>query len=248
MTTRHTPAVLAAFAAICFVIASAIAVDAHHAVLRFNLEEMTVTADRVFVGRCVSVKETREVIAQGLMPVTIYTFEVERSLKGSVPRRLTFRQLGHVPHRSLGKGGDITMHGETVTPETYIHGMSEYAVGDRMVLFLIPNYMNGTVTYPVGLYQGAFHISSVAPGQELVRNSINNLGLFTAAYNGTAMKADAARVIFPDRDTSLDEVAGSKTAAASMLRKRGALPLDAFLDLIVQINIAHGGAAGEVSR
>ena len=48
--------------------------DAHHAVLRFNLEEMTATADRIFVGRCLAVEETDEVIAQGRMPVTRYTF------------------------------------------------------------------------------------------------------------------------------------------------------------------------------
>lgn len=223
-------------------------IDAHHAVLRFNVEEMTVTADRVFVGRCVSATETRELIAKGLMPVTIYTFEVERALKGALPRRMTFRQLGHAPHRSLGKGSDVTMHGTTVTPDTFIHGMSHYDVGDRLVLFLIPNYLQGRVTYPVGLSQGAFRIATLPSGQQLVRNSINNLDLLTAPYNGTAMKASDARLIFPDRDVPLDAIAGSKPAAESLLRKRGGLPLDPFLELITAINAAHGGVKGEILR
>jgi hypothetical protein len=182
------------------------------------------------------------------MPVTIYTFEVERALKGKMSRRMTFRQLGHAPHRSLGKGGDITMHGTTVTPDTFIHGMSHYVVGDRLVLFLIPNYLQGTVTYPVGLSQGAFRIATLPSGQQLVRNSINNLDLLTAQYNGTAMKASDARLIIPERDVPLDAIAGSKPAAASLLRKRGGLPLDAFLDLVAEINAAHGGAKGEIVR
>lgn len=223
-------------------------IDAHHAVLRFNLEEMTVTADRVFVGRCVSATETRELIAQGLLPVTIYTFEVERAIKGALPRRLTFRQLGHAPRPSLGKGGDITMHGTTVTPDTFIHGMSHYTVGDRLVLFLIPNYLQGTVTFPVGLAQGAFRVATLPSGQQQVRNSINNLDLLTAPYNGTAMKASDARLIFPERDVPLEAIAGSKSAAAAMLRKRGALPLEVFVDFVAEINAAHGGARGEIVR
>src|SRR5215813_3166763 len=45
---------------------------AHHAVLRSNLEEMTVAADRVFLGKCIAVQETDRMIAQGMMAVTDY--------------------------------------------------------------------------------------------------------------------------------------------------------------------------------
>ena len=108
--------------------------SAHHAVLRFNLEELTVTADRIFVGRCVAVDETTDLVAAGRLPVTRYTFEVDRALKGSVPQRLVFAQLGHPARRASGKGGEITMHGKRVTPRTFLHGMSEYRIGDRAVL------------------------------------------------------------------------------------------------------------------
>jgi len=220
--------------------------NAHHAVLRFNLEEMTATADRIFVGRCLAVDETEEMIAQGMMPVTRYTFEVERAVKGKLPGQITFRQLGHPAHRALGKGREMTAHGEAVTPSTFFHGMSQYGVGDRVFLFLIPNYLGGKVTYPVGLYQGAFYVSRMPSGQELARNGINNLGLFTAPYNGTAMKATAAKLIFPERDDRLASIPGLSLKSQSLASKRGALPLDSLLELVDQINLAHGGERGAI--
>lgn len=216
---------------------------AHHLVLRFNLEEMTATADRVFVGRCAAVEETREMIAQGMMPVTRYTFEVERVIKGRVPRVLTFRQEGHRARIATGKAREMVMHGRVASPDTF-HGMSEYKIGDRVVLFLIPDYLGGKVTYPVGLYQGAFLVSDMPSGQRLVRNSINNLGLFTAPYNGWKLKAADARVVFPDRDDSIAGTSALGVDGAALVRKRGSLPLEDFLKLVEQIVAAHGGAKG----
>lgn len=213
--------------------------EAHHAVLRFNIEEMTATADRILVGRCVSVEQTEEMISRGLMPVTRYTFEVERAIKGRLPRQITFRQLGHPTHLA-GKVG-VTIHGRAAGPNSFLHGMTEYRVGDRYVLFLIPSYLGGTVTYPVGLYQGAFFIAEMPSGQKLARNSINNLGLFTAPYNGTKMKEVNAKVVFPQRG----EAALIETAR-TLSRKRGALPLDQFLELVEHIVAAHGDAPGAV--
>jgi hypothetical protein len=212
--------------------------DAHHAVLRFNLEEMTATADRIFVGRCAGVEQTEEMIAQGMMPVTRYTFEVERAIKGKLPATITFRQLGHPPRRA-GKG-EISIHGQAATTGAFLHGMSQYKPGDRCLLFLIPNYLGGKTTYPVGLYQGAFFVSEMPSGEKLARNSINNLGLFTAPYNGTKMKGSDAKIIFPEQ-------ASQNTTVESLARIRGALPLDQFLDLIEQIVIAHGGQRGTIT-
>lgn len=224
-------------------------VDAHHAVLRFNLEEMTATADRVFLGQCVEVQETEEMIAQGMMPVTVYTFEVERAIKGKVPKRMTFRQLGHQPKRSLNKGGETMSHGRAISKKTFFqHGMKEYRVGDRVVLFLIPNYLGGKVTYPVGLYQGAFFVSQMPSGQELARNSINNLGLFSANYNGYKMKASEAKVVFPDRNQPLIDVPGISIQSDDLTRKRGALPLDAFLGVVEHIVEAHGSQKGVITQ
>lgn len=231
--------------ALCALAASALSLpgDAHHMVLRFNLEEMTATADRVFLGRCVAVEETREMIAQGMMAVTRYTFEVEHVLKGRVPRVLTFRQEGHRARIATGKTREMVMHGRVASPDTF-HGMSEYKMGDRVVLFLIPDYLGGKVTYPVGLYQGAFLVSDMPSGQRLVRNSINNLGLFSAPYNGWKLKAADARVVFPDRDNAIADISALGVDGAALVRKRGSLPLDDFLRLVEQIVAAHGGSKG----
>ncbi|MFY9609501.1 MAG: hypothetical protein WAU45_12910 [Blastocatellia bacterium] len=213
---------------------------AHHMVLRFNLEEMTATADRVFLGRCIAVEETQEMIADGMMPVTRYTFEVERAIKGRVKRVLTFRQEGHRARIATGKKREMTMHGRVASPNTF-HGKSEYNLGDRIVLFLIPDYRGGKVTYPVGAYQGAFFVSAMPSGQQLVRNSINNLGLFTAPYNGWRLKSSDARVVFPDRDEPIADIATLGVDGAALVRKRGSLPLEDFLRLVEQIVVAHGG-------
>ena len=215
---------------------------AHHAVLRFNLEEMTQTADRIFVGECVDVVETTELIAQGMMPVTRYTFSVERAIKGSLPRRVTFSQLGHAAQPGFRKGTSPTVHGEAVSTGTFIHGMSQYSVGDRLLLFLIPDYLGGKVTYPVGLYQGAFKVSRMPSGQQLVRNNVNNIGLFTAPYNGTRMTRGDARMIFPESGTSTTDTIESLSV------KRGGLPLEQFLSTVEQIHAAHGGPKGAITQ
>jgi hypothetical protein len=226
--------------------------EAHHAVLRFNLEEMEATADRIFLGRCVNVEETEEVIAQGMMPVTHYTFEVEQAIKGKFKKQLTFSQLGHRARPSLGKEGGIRMHGEPVSTKEFIHGMAAYEVGDRALLFLIPNYLGDKVTYPVGLDQGAFYISTMPSGNDLIRNGINNTGLFDAPYNNYKMRESDARIIFPNLDEPINlERSGGKINtqnlnADELTSKRGALPLKDFVSLVEQIVVAHGNQKGVI--
>src|SRR5580693_4186790 len=128
----------------------------HHMVVRCNLEEMTQRADRIFLGQCTAVNETHRQIAQGNMAVTDYTFKVESVIKGNLPSVFTFTQLGHPTHMVKPKPGDVTIHGQVVTPETMLHGAASYNIGDRLLLFLVPNYLNNSVTAAVGLYQGAF--------------------------------------------------------------------------------------------
>jgi hypothetical protein len=227
---------------------------AHHMTLRANLEEITLAADRVFVGRCVAVEETEEEIAQGILGVTRYTFEVERAIKGKLPRRVTFTQLGHPAHKSLNKGGEITMHGNPVTSDNFLHGVAEYKVGDRMVLFLVKDYLGGKVTKPVADDQGAFYVSKMPSGQELVRNNLNNTGLFTTPYNNLDVKASDARIVFPDRDEPISVGPTGKDnqtlspASAALADKRGALPLDGFLEVVEKIVSAHGIEKGVINQ
>lgn len=229
--------------------------EAHHAVLRFNLEEMEATADRIFMGRCVAVETTEEFVAGGMMPITHYAFEVERALKGKFQKRIKFSQLGHPALAAKNQGGDITMHGRVVSTTEFIHGMATYSLGDRAVLFLIPNYMGGKFTYPVGLDQGAFLVSEMPSGSQLLRNSINNQSLFTAPYNNWRMKKDEARIIFPDREEPLSQASNGGISAqalsaekATLTRKRGALPLEAFLEVVADIVAAHGNEKGVITQ
>ncbi len=228
-------------------------IEAHHAVLRFNLEEMEATADRIFLGRCINVEETEEFIAQGMMTVTHYTFEVEQAIKGKFKKQVQFSQLGHRPRPSLGKERGIRMHGELVSAKEFIHGMAAYEVGDRAMLFLIPDYLGGKVTYPVGLDQGAFFVSTMPSGNELIRNGINNTGLFDAPYNNYKMKESDARIVFPNSDESLildrsGKINTQNLNADDLTGKRGALPLNDFVALVEQIVVAHGNQKGVIEQ
>lgn len=221
--------------------------SAHHAVIRVNLEEMTALADSVFVGRCINVEETRDMIAGGDLPVTRYTFEVERAIKGKMPKQITFSQIGHAPRRAIGKGDGLVSNGVRVKGGSFLHGASAYRVGDEVVLFLNPINEGTKVSSPVGLYQGAFFVSRMPSGQKLIRNSINNLGLFTTRYTGAKLKDSAAKLIFPDRDNPVDQSASLGLKSDSLARKRGSLPMEDFLNLVEQINIAHGGERGVIA-
>jgi hypothetical protein len=248
MSTRSMRIFLA-LAVVAFAVFSGVrTIDAHHAVLRFNLEEMTVAAERIFVGRCVSVEETEEMIGQGMMAVTRYTFEVERALKGELPEVVTFTQLGHPARRAVGKGGVPSKTKTAFSPNSLFHGSREYKVGERSVLFLIKEYSSGKVTRPVGLYQGIFEISRMPSGREVVRNSINNNGLFTAPYNGTRMKESDARIIFPERESLNEDRSNVGLQGRTLASKRGALPLDEFLGFVERIVDVHGGHKGVIVK
>jgi len=219
--------------------------DAHHAVLRFNLEEMTVTADRIFVGTCIGIDPAREAIAGGNLAVTRYTFTVEQVLKGNLPATFTYTQLGH-PARAAIKG-EPSMNGQAIQRGLTLHGAADFGVGDRLMIFLSPSYQNGRLTYPVGLDQGAFRIETDSTGQALARNDMNNLGLFTAPFNGQRIEGGAGKVIRPDDGVTISKAAQLSDAARSLSDKRGALPLGPLEELVARIHQAHGGAPGRLT-
>lgn len=222
------------------VCAPLVSVRAHHAVLRFNLEEMVATADRIFVGKCIDVKETKEMVAKGIMPVTYYTFTVSQVIKGKVPQTITFKQLGHRPRKPAAKNSGPLVGPYLADPKTYIHGMSGYVIGDELLLMLIPKYSAGELTYPVGLYQGAFFITRSSSGKALVKNSINNRGLFTNPYTNFSKSESAARVIFPNRDRAIIDSKLQPQSVETLVSKPGALPLDDLVALLREIVVAEG--------
>jgi hypothetical protein len=208
---------------------------AHHAVINFNLEEMVATSDRIFVGKCISIKETEEMIAQGILPVTTYTFEVSQVIKGQLPKTFSFKQHGHQGRKPTGKEVVPMIGGKVAEPRSYVHGMSYYNVGDEMMLMLIPQYMDNNFTYPVGLHQGAFYITRTGSGKNMVKNSINNRGLFTNPYSNFKKSADQARVIHPEQDQPVISARLSTQSVDTMISKPGALPLNDFVQLVSTI-------------
>jgi hypothetical protein len=218
--------------------------DAHHAVLRFNLEEMTLTADRIFVGTCVGIEPTREFIAGGNLAVTRYTFDIDQVLKGELPARFTFTQLGH-PQRPAMKG-EPSSHGQAIQRGITLHGAADFGVGDRLMIFLSPSYQNGRLTYPVGLDQGAFRLETDTAGQVLARNDMNNLGLFTAPFNGMRINGGEGKVVRPEDGETISKAVRLSDAARSLSEKRGALPLGPLEEIVVKIHQEHGGTAGRL--
>src|SRR5262249_6073934 len=88
--------------------------------------------------------ETGEMtIAGARLAVTVYTFRVSESFKGSAGRLLTFRQVG-VPE---GGAADLGRRA----------GLPVYSQGGDYLLFLLPESRAG-LTSPAGAAQGAFAI------------------------------------------------------------------------------------------
>src|SRR5262249_6793129 len=93
--------------------------------------------------------------------------------------------------------------------------------------------------------QGAFHVTTLETGGQMVRNGINNLGLFTAPYTGATLARNQATTIFPEQDNPISP-AGPVVDAEAMSHKKGALPLTGFIQLVDQINQSHGGRPGAI--
>jgi len=217
-------------------------------VVRLNLEEMTARADRIFVGQCVGVTPTFQAVAQGNLPVTVYTFEIERAIKGTMSKRITVTQLGHPAQPANGKRSQITIHGQAIDPKGLIHGVSQYAFGDRVLLFLAPNNPDSGMTQAVGLYQGSFTVTQMPSGQFVARNNINNLGLFTAPFTETAMSRTDAKVIFPELDNPVAQDQGLSPSSRQLAAKRGALSLEPLLEVVDRINVSHGHQRGAIQQ
>lgn len=122
--------------------------------LPLNLEALAETADRVFVGTCISVKEIKkDKVAK--VPVVKYTFKVNDEIKGIQGKtEVSFKQW------------------KATTRE------AGYRIGEKYVLFLYPNSSLG-LTSPVGFLQGQFNINTDKhSNKEFVINKLGNKGLY----------------------------------------------------------------------
>lgn len=123
-----------------------------------NLAEMTEAADRVFSGRCLSVKLLEESVAG--FPTVEFRFEVLEAVKGVQNGQIVvFRQVRSAKGRRTG-----------------IPGLPSYRKGDQMLLFLAGDSRLG-LTSPIGLVQGAFRLISDGGGEVRALNEVENRNL-----------------------------------------------------------------------
>lgn len=158
---KRTRKLLVAISLSSLFLGQASASSAQHLVTpTYNLEQIVGGADRIFVGKVIGVSEDYIYAAGGNLPVTIYTFEVDEVLKGSIGKTLTIKQVGH-------HSDPASLFGQSVP---------EYREGTVVMLFLHADSQYG-LTSPVGLGQGAFLVKMDGPIKVSVRNSWGNRGL-----------------------------------------------------------------------
>ena len=154
---------------------------------RINLFEMVRAADRIFWGRCLQAEPGRD-SSTGL-PVTAYTFEVLRGIKGAgTAESIRFRQL------TGGTAGAI-------------RGLPEYSLGQEVLLFLYPDSKLG-LTSPVGLAQGMFRVGKGGRGGRNVLNRVGNANLLHRASSlqirGSTLSPEDQAALRPGAPISLD--------------------------------------------
>lgn len=135
-----------------------------------NLQDMIDHSKTIFTGECVSVQSG--VDSRGL-PYTQYGFHVIEVFRGEATSRITVKQFGSSSHKD-GSPGMVTM----------IAGMPEYALNETYLLFLGPRSTLG-FSAPVGLFQGAFHLS---PSRQLT-NGLGNRNLTYDKSKGLPVRA-----------------------------------------------------------
>lgn len=89
----------------------------------YNLEEMVVIADRIFVGTVVDERTGRDV--RGL-PATFTTFTISRALKGSLGEQIRVKQVEASQARSK-------------VSEEWMPGVPEYRLEREYLVFLMPD-------------------------------------------------------------------------------------------------------------
>jgi hypothetical protein len=124
--------------------------------VQLDLARMVDESENVLLGRVVDIKAEKHPDYSNLDTVVV-TLDVIEPLKGGPGRQYTFRQFVFDPRDKDAKLG--------------------YRVGEEVVLMLRqPSQFK--LTSPVGLDQGKFSVDHDGQGNRLLRNGLNNAGLF----------------------------------------------------------------------
>lgn len=130
-------------------------------IFRRNVAELLRDANRVFSGKCTSVRTELDTTLN--KPVTIATFSVTKKIKGEMGDTVVIRQFG-----GKVKGGFPLM----------LSGMPSYKVGEEVILFLHGESRYG-LSSPVGLLQGKFLVTKdKKTGRKVAINGLKNANLF----------------------------------------------------------------------
>jgi hypothetical protein len=136
-----------------------------------NLEQMTERADRIFSGRCVSVRVARDPDLGQV--VTYVTLRPDRVEKGHVRGSVTIKLLGD--QDADGIRGHAT------------EGVPVFRAGEDLVLFLYGDSPHG-LTSPVGFGQGKFAVRRDKEGHLLALNELANEQLARGLSDGARKK------------------------------------------------------------
>jgi hypothetical protein len=138
-----------------------------------NLEEMTQRADRIFSGRCLSVRVAQD---RDLGQVVTYvTFSPHRVEKGDIRGNLTIKLLGD--------------QDEDAPRGAATDGVPTFRKGEEVVLFLHGNSHHG-LTSPVGFGQGKFALVKDKHGRSLALNQFANENLFRGLSPGALRRLE----------------------------------------------------------
>lgn len=176
-------------------------------VLQLNLEQLTALAEKIFVGKCLSVKSETDEAGR---PVQYITFEVSEMLKGEPAETITFKQIGY----SLSEETNL----EGITVQGVFQEVPRYEAGEEAVIFLSGESRLG-FTAPVGLWQGKFLVKSADSGEKKVVNGMENRGLFVGWNKSPKFKSMA----ISSREKALLKVNG------------GQLPYSDFISLVKKL-------------
>ncbi len=139
--------------------------------LHRTLKALAENAERIFVGKCIAVREGELVFDEGKIYYTEYTFQVTHKIKGNLRETFTFRQYGLSRPRQVG---------ENLMLYNRVPGMPVYEEQQEYFLFLNRDSELG-LTSPVGLFQGAFRVAVDIYGRKVAMNGLENRGLFRDA-------------------------------------------------------------------